>query len=130
MPEAGIEPFIYVFVSTLLMVTGQTLWKLGLVHVGGMQFSPASMLKTFTDARVLAGMVSYACATLLWMRALSALPLSIAYPLGSLAYVLGSFVAVYLFGERYSWTMALGMALILAGIVLISQGPGRAGSAS
>ncbi|WP_221075618.1 4-amino-4-deoxy-L-arabinose-phosphoundecaprenol flippase subunit ArnF [Agarivorans aestuarii] len=70
---------------------------------------------------VLAGLSFYALSMLCWVMALKQLPLSVAYPMLSLSYVIVYVAAISLpwIGEAFSWPKALGIMLILAGIYLV-----------
>lgn len=70
---------------------------------------------------VVAGLSFYALSMLCWVMALKHLPLSLAYPMLSLSYVIVYVAAISLpwIGEAFSWPKALGIVLILAGIYLV-----------
>lgn len=60
-----------------------------------------------------------------WLLTLRRLPLSVAYPWTALIYVLTPLAGVWLFAEALTGRYALGMALILAGVILTSRGVTR-----
>lgn len=64
----------------------------------------------------------YGGATLLWVNILQTLPLSRAYPVMALAFLLVPLAGVVFFGERLDAKYLLGVALIMGGIVLVSRG--------
>ncbi|WP_220719384.1 4-amino-4-deoxy-L-arabinose-phosphoundecaprenol flippase subunit ArnF [Agarivorans litoreus] len=70
---------------------------------------------------VIIGLSFYALSMLCWVMALKHLPLSIAYPMLSLSYVIVYVAAISLpwIGEAFSWPKALGILFILAGIYLV-----------
>ncbi|MEE1675076.1 4-amino-4-deoxy-L-arabinose-phosphoundecaprenol flippase subunit ArnF [Agarivorans aestuarii] len=70
---------------------------------------------------VMTGLSFYALSMLCWVMALKHLPLSLAYPMLSLSYVIVYVAAISLpwIGEAFSWPKALGIVLILAGIYLV-----------
>ena len=61
-------------------------------------------------------------AALCWMLAMVKLDLSHAYPFVSLSFVLVLFLSALLFGEPLSWAKVAGVALIVCGVALGSQG--------
>ncbi|HWV91528.1 MAG TPA: EamA family transporter, partial [Burkholderiales bacterium] len=61
-------------------------------------------------------------AALCWMLAMTKLDLSHAYPFVSLSFVLVLFLSALLFGEPLSWAKLAGIALVIAGVALGSQG--------
>jgi multidrug transporter EmrE-like cation transporter len=68
-----------------------------------------------------AGMVCYATSVCVWLAALSKAPVSTAYPMLSLGYVVVAAVSVLWLGESMGPAKVLGIALICAGVVLVSR---------
>jgi multidrug transporter EmrE-like cation transporter len=68
-----------------------------------------------------AGMVCYAASVCVWLAALSKAPVSTAYPMLSLGYVVVAAVSVMWLGESMTPAKVLGIALICAGVVLVSR---------
>jgi multidrug transporter EmrE-like cation transporter len=69
------------------------------------------------------GMLCYAASVCVWIAALSKAPVSTAYPMLSLGYVVVAAVSVLLLGETLSPAKVMGIALICAGVVLVSRSP-------
>ncbi|PLT48447.1 EamA family transporter [Paenibacillus sp. FSL W8-1187] len=104
--------------NILCLVAGQMAWKLGLDRLGGLGFG--NWLQALLSPLILAGIGLYGIATVLWLAVLSRLPLSAAYPLQSLAYVLGLVLAWQLFGEAIPLNRWIGCAVIVAGALIVS----------
>jgi multidrug transporter EmrE-like cation transporter len=68
-----------------------------------------------------AGMTCYAASVCVWLAALSKAPVSTAYPMLSLGYVVVAAVSVAWLGEAMSLSKVLGIVLICAGVVLVSR---------
>ncbi len=68
-----------------------------------------------------AGMVCYGASLCVWLAALSKAPVSTAYPMLSLGYVVVAAVSALWLGEALSVPKVLGIALICAGVVLVSR---------
>ena len=68
-----------------------------------------------------AGMVCYGASVCVWVAALSKAPVSTAYPMLSLGYVVVAAVSVAWLGESLTPAKVLGIALICAGVVLVSR---------
>jgi multidrug transporter EmrE-like cation transporter len=69
------------------------------------------------------GVLLYGLASLVWFRVLSTEPLSVAYPvLASLTFVLVTLGAVVLFREPLSLAKVVGLALLVLGLFVVSQG--------
>ena len=68
-----------------------------------------------------AGMVCYAASVCVWLAALTKAPVSTAYPMLSLGYVVVAAVSVLWLGESMAPGKVLGIALICAGVILVSR---------
>jgi multidrug transporter EmrE-like cation transporter len=68
-----------------------------------------------------AGMLCYAASICVWLAALSKAPVSTAYPMLSLGYVVVATVSVLWLGEIMTPTKVMGIALICVGVVLVSR---------
>jgi multidrug transporter EmrE-like cation transporter len=75
----------------------------------------------FKSAPFWAGMVCYATSVCVWLAALSKAPVSTAYPMLSLGYVVVAAVSVLWLGESMGPAKVLGIALICAGVILVSR---------
>ena len=71
--------------------------------------------------------VCYGLAVLTWLRVLQRLPLSRAYPLLGLGYVLVYAGAIIWLGEAPSWNRTLGTVLVAVGVALAVMPPRQAG---
>jgi multidrug transporter EmrE-like cation transporter len=67
------------------------------------------------------GMLCYAASVCVWVAALSKAPVSTAYPMLSLGYVVVAAISVAWLGETLTPVKMLGIALICAGVVLVSR---------
>jgi len=56
-----------------------------------------------------------------WILALSRVPVSIAFPLLSMAYIVTAVAAWYLLGEPLSMTKLVGIGVIILGVIIISR---------
>ena len=113
--------------SILLATTGQLLLKAGMDATGAtVALQPRALLelvRTIVGSwRLLLGFVAFASSSLFWLAALSRVPLSVAYPVVSLSYVLILASAWVLLGERPSLTTMAGALLVMAGVALIGIG--------
>jgi multidrug transporter EmrE-like cation transporter len=69
------------------------------------------------------GMLCYATSVCVWIAALSKAPVSTAYPMLSLGYVVVAVVSTLWLGEILTPAKVLGIAFICAGVVLVSRSP-------
>ncbi len=107
-------------INILLLVVGQTLWKIGLQGFN-LQLTLLSMVKLFTNLYVLSGLMLYGIATLIWFYILPKADLSLIYPLQSLCYVIATFVGIYVFKEKIPATRWFGIILIIIGAYFVAK---------
>lgn len=105
-------------VMVLLASIGQVLLKLSVSGRGAMT-GIRDYLGLLTNFHFIAGISLYILTTIGWMWALKTFPLSKAYPVLALSFVVVPLLAWYFFGEKLNATHILGMALILVGVSLI-----------
>jgi multidrug transporter EmrE-like cation transporter len=81
----------------------------------------ASLLVLAKSLPFWTGMVCYGGSLCVWLAALSKAPVSVAYPMLSLGYIVVAFASVTWLGESLSAPKVLGIALICVGVVLVSR---------
>lgn len=67
------------------------------------------------------GLACYGVSLVLWLGALSRVPVSIAYPMLSIGYVVNAVAAAALFGETLTLAKGGGIALIITGVLVLSR---------
>jgi multidrug transporter EmrE-like cation transporter len=83
----------------------------------------SSVVILFKSLPFWTGMLCYAASVCVWVAALSKAPVSTAYPMLSLGYVVVAAVSVAWLGETLTPAKVLGIALICTGVVLVSRSP-------
>lgn len=81
----------------------------------------SSIVILFKSMPFWTGMLCYAASVCVWVAALSKAPVSTAYPMLSLGYVVVAAVSVAWLGETLTPAKMLGIALICTGVVLVSR---------
>ncbi|MDR0536857.1 MAG: EamA family transporter [Tannerellaceae bacterium] len=111
-------------ISTLqcmLLCLGQVFLKLGLTRAGEFRMTWRWMLGQLTNWPLLASGLSMMAATALWLYILKRTPFSVAYPLTGISYAFGMIASVYIFHETVSTSRWTGVALVVAGVILITK---------
>lgn len=67
------------------------------------------------------GLACYGLSLAMWLGALSRVPVSVAYPMLSIGYVVNAAAAAVLFGELLTATRIAGIGLIIVGVVVLSR---------
>ena len=109
---------ILVLGAVAFSAAGQLLLKSGAQHLAGLgRFE--FLLAGARDVRVLSGLAAWTVWTLCWLYVLRVAPLSRAYGLTSLTYVLVPLASVYVFGEQVRRMHVAGIILITVGIACV-----------
>ena len=114
-----------VLIGVFLNAVAQLLLKAGTNAVGQFEFHwdnalPVGM-KLATNPAILGGMTCYAVSLVVWIMALSRVPVSVAYPMLSLGYLLNALAAWAWFGEALGAQKLLGIGFIILGVWLIAR---------
>src|SRR5678816_3576629 len=75
-------------------------------------------LRLAIEPHVLGGLACYGISVVVWVIALSRVPVSIAYPMLSIGYVVNAAAAWYLLGETLTPMRLTGIGIIIAGVFL------------
>lgn len=113
--------------SIVLATTGQLLLKAGMAATGvEVALQPRALLSLIPTVlgswRLVLGFLSFGTSSLFWLVALSRVPLSVAYPVVSLSYVIILGSSIVLLGERPTLTTWTGALLVMGGVALIGIG--------
>lgn len=119
--------FAILLLSIALATTGQLLLKAGMNDAGVVVALDLGALvrlvgTILTSWKLLLGLASFGVSALFWLVTLSRVPLSTAYPIVSLSYVLILSFGTIVLGERPSWVVWGGAGLIMLGVSLIGIG--------
>lgn len=117
--------FALILAGVLLNAGAQLLLKAGTNAIGHIEFSGNGLWavapKLMFEPHILAGLACYVISVVLWIGALSRTPVGIAYPMLSIGYIVNALAAWYLFAEALTPTRIAGIAVIIAGVVLITR---------
>ena len=117
--------FALILAGVLLNAAAQLLLKAGTNAVGHFHFDPASLLpaglKLALEPHILGGMACYAVSLVVWIMALSRVPVSVAYPMLSIGYVINAVVAWQWFGEALAAQKLAGIGCIIVGVYLVAR---------
>ena len=118
--------YFYIFGTIFFTVYGQLILKWRISLLGGSL--PNDLLdkifflfKLLFDPFIFSGFASAFIASFFWMATMTKFELSYAYPFMSGAFVLVFILSVLFFNEVVTWQKILGLALIVAGIVVTSR---------
>ena len=117
------EYIIFVILQALSLAGGQAMFKLFVDKLGEGGWAYQNLKTTsISNWWVLALMVLFFGASFaLWAYVVKKMDFSQAYPLSSLSFIFGMFLAFFLFQESIPFTRWIGVVLIVIGCVLISM---------
>lgn len=115
--------YIILSVSILLAVAGQLLMKKGMIVFGTFPVSKLlqNIIPMFMNPYVFFGFACFGLSSIFWLVVLSRFPISLVYPMVSVAYVLVAFASLIFFKEQVTMLRWLGIATIIAGVIIISR---------
>jgi multidrug transporter EmrE-like cation transporter len=109
---------VLVLGAIMFSAAGQLLLKSGTRHLAGLD-RLEFLLAAVRDIRVLSGLAAWIAWTVCWLYVLRVAPLSKAYGLTSLTYVIIPLASIYVFGEHVRRLHVAGIILITVGIACV-----------
>ncbi len=119
MPSIPLLHLFLILTAVLLNTLAQLLLKagtnaIGVLHWGGSSDFWSNLLRLGLQPHLIAGLACYVVSFGIWVAALFKVPVSIAYPLLSIGYLLNAVAAWYFLGEHLQVNQLLGMGLIIS----------------
>jgi len=121
------KPVWLLLMSVISAVTGQVLFKKGVLVTGEITFKGSiigELTKLIFNPLVFAGLILYVVSAILWLTALSKTTLNFAYPFTILTFALVMLSARVVFLEHIPTLRYFAIALIILGILLSSVAKG------
>ena len=117
--------FALLMAGVLLNAAAQLLLKAGTNVLGVITLTRENWWDTLwrmgTQGYFVVGVACYMVSLVVWIMGLSRVPVSIAYPMLSLGYVINAVAAHYLFGEAVTVSRWLGIGFIVLGVWLVAR---------
>jgi multidrug transporter EmrE-like cation transporter len=106
--------FAFILTGVLLNAGAQLLLK------AGTNAAPLG-LRLAIEPHILAGLACYVVSVVVWVVALSKVPVSMAYPMLSIGYVVNAIAAYYLLGESVTPMRLAGIGVIIVGVFIVAR---------
>ena len=117
--------FSLLMTGVLLNAAAQLLLKAGTNRVGEFAFALDNLApvgaKLATSPFILAGLGCYVVSVGVWILGLSRVPVSVAYPMLSVGYIVNAVLAWWLFGESITAQKVVGIGFIVVGVFLVAR---------
>lgn len=114
-----------ILLTALLNTSAQLLLKAGMTRIGEFSFISQNVLpialKVISSPFIVLGLIIYVTSVSLWLLVLSRVPVGIAYPMTSLAYIFNVLGAYIIFSEHINLIQIIGILVIILGVYLIAQ---------
>nr|NQU93156.1 EamA family transporter [Bacteroidota bacterium] len=111
------------FFTTLLITSGQVLWKIGLQKIGGFYLPEKNILENFLriilDGWIFSGFVVYAIATGFFMYLLSKYAISLIIPISSVSFIFSLIAGTLIFHEQVNVLRFVGVFMIMLGVFFV-----------
>src|SRR5437868_2985720 len=121
----SLAAFAFLLTGVFLNAGAQLLLKAGTNATGVLSLEAGNWMRTLwmmgTQIHFILGIVLYAVSVIVWIFGLSRVPVSVAYPMLSIGYIVNAVFAHYLFGETVSLTRWLGIGFIVVGVWLVAR---------
>jgi drug/metabolite transporter (DMT)-like permease len=117
--------FSFLLTGVLLNAGAQLLLKAGTNALGVITLTRDDWLDQFgrmaAEPHLAGGIACYVVSVVVWIIGLSRVPVSIAYPMLSLGYIVNAIAAHYLLGESVTLARWLGIGFIIIGVWLVAR---------
>jgi multidrug transporter EmrE-like cation transporter len=117
--------FAFLMTGVLLNAAAQLLLKAGTNALGVLTLTREAwgdtLFRMATQGYFALGIGCYALSVVVWIFGLSRVPVSMAYPLLSVGYVVNAIAAHYLLGEAVTVSRWLGIGFIVIGVTLVAR---------
>jgi drug/metabolite transporter (DMT)-like permease len=115
------KPFFIIITAICFSVSGELMLKSGMNAVGILSFTNLwpTLCRIFTHPRILIGFGLFGIGAVFWLAAISRVPLSWAYPMLSIGYILILLFSAIILREHVTPLRWLGAVIICVGIVLV-----------
>ena len=117
--------FALLMTGVLLNAAAQLLLKAGTNRVGEFSFVLDNIVpvgsRLATSPYILGGVACYVVSLVVWILGLSRVPVSVAYPMLSVGYIVNAVAAWMLFGESLTAQKLVGIGFIVVGVFLVAR---------
>ncbi len=118
--------FTLVLTGVILNALAQSLLKMGTNRLGEDPFTTLPPIelgwRIVSQWPFLLGFACYGVSLVVWIAALTRVPVTIAYPMLSIGYIINALIARYWLGETLGVAGWAGIGFICVGVALIARG--------
>lgn len=124
MSRETIAALMWLVPAMLLSTTGELFLKRGMNEVGVLDFTAVdtlvpTLLKMFTNPNIWIGFIGFGFGSLFWLSVISRVPLSLAYPMLGLMYVIIVIESWIFLGEGLHPLRVIGSIIVGIGVAMV-----------
>jgi multidrug transporter EmrE-like cation transporter len=108
-------------VACAISALGQILLKLAMNKHGAIQFTLSGLINLLSEPVLIIALMMHVVALIIWLQVLSKIPLSTAYPILAITYVIVPVLSVLFLKESIQQSQLIGMFLVLVGVIMIGR---------
>lgn len=130
-PSEILSALLLLIPAVIITSTAQLMFKHGMGQVGNFEFQPSVMIavlpKLLANPFIWLGLIGEFSALVFYLWVISRVPLSLAYPVLAMNYLVVVIESALFLGENVSWIRVIGVCVIIVGvgIVGLSEGGGK-----
>jgi multidrug transporter EmrE-like cation transporter len=121
----SIVSFLLILAGVLLNALAQFLLKAGVNRMGVIELNWNALLaaggRLALEPFVYGGLACYVVSVGVWLLALSRVPVSVAYPMLSIGYVVTAVAAWAFLGEQVTPLKLVGIGIIIVGVFIVAR---------
>lgn len=124
MSRETITALMWLLPAILFTTTGELFLKRGMNEIGTFDFASGStiiptLIRIFTNPWILIGFAGFGAGSIFWLSVISRVPLSLAYPMLALSYVIIVIESWIFLGEGLHPLRVIGSIVVGIGVVLV-----------
>jgi multidrug transporter EmrE-like cation transporter len=120
-----ITSFLLILTGVLLNAAAQFLLKAGVHRMGAIGLNWSALVsagwRIAAEPYIYGGLACYVVSVVVWILALSRVPVSVAYPMLSIGYVVTAVAAWAFLGESVTPLRLVGIGIIIIGVFIVAR---------
>ncbi len=130
MSRETIIALLWLLPAMLFSTTGELFLKRGMNQIGSFDFAAVSaivptLFKIAMNPNIWVGMIGFVGGSVFWLSVISRAPLSLAYPMLSLSYIIVVIESWIFLNEGLNPLRVIGSLVIIVGVALVSLSGGK-----
>jgi len=122
---------LWLIPAMLFSTTGELFLKRGMNEIGTFDFASVptivpTLIRIFTNPSIWIGFIGFMGGSVFWLSVISRVPLSLAYPILGLGYVVVAVESWIFLGEKFNPLLLLGAIVVGIGVAMVGlSGAGK-----